>query len=409
MGANQPSYPVVDGSVAAVALGEEDGWAAWKAAHGKVYNSDTEEAERHSIFTANVAIVEEENAKGLSYKLAANQFADLTRDEYKSLLGYKPSSVWSGVAKVGTHVHDGSELAASVDWTTKGAVTPVKNQGQCGSCWAFSTTGSLEGAWEIATGSLVSLSEQQLVDCDKVDAGCNGGLMDNGFTFEEGANACTEASYPYKATGGTCKQSSCTTGIPQGGVTGYKDLSGEANLASAVQQQPVSVAIEADQSSFQLYSSGILSGNCGTQLDHGVLVVGYGTEGSQAYWKVKNSWGASWGEAGYVRIEKGSNKCGIANQPSYPVVDGSVASSLGAAVDCTKATCQSECECSLTSCADQINKCLADATCAAGQSCALACACGDTACSLSCATKAGSPLALPVATCINSKCASVMV
>merc|ERR1712083_64595 len=161
-------------------------------------------------------------------------------------------------------------------------------------------------------------------DCDKVDAGCQGGLMDNGFSFLEKNAACTEASYPYKAVGGSCKESSCTVGIPSGGVTGYKDVHGEDDLESAVNQQPVSVAIEADQSSFQLYSGGVMTGNCGTQLDHGVLAVGYGTDGSNQYWKVKNSWGASWGENGYIRMVKGSNQCGIGNQPSYPVVSSSV-------------------------------------------------------------------------------------
>merc|ERR1719506_2668746 len=136
---------------------------------------------------------------------------------------------------------DTSAVGGSVDWREKGAVTPVKNQGRCGSCWAFSTTGSTEGAWKIAGHSLPSLSEQQLVDCDKVDAGCNGGLMDNGFSFFEKNAACSESSYPYKASGGSCQESSCTVEIPKGGVTGYKDVSGgESGLASAVQQQPVS-------------------------------------------------------------------------------------------------------------------------------------------------------------------------
>jgi len=139
---------------------------------------------------------------------------------------------------------------------------------------------------------------------------------------------CTEDSYPYKAVDGNCDSSSCSVAIPRGGVTGYKDVTGgEDGLLSAVQVTPVSVAIEADQSAFQFYSSGILTGNCGTNLDHGVLVVGFGTDGGKDYWKVKNSWGQSWGDHGYIRIERGSNKCGIANQASYPLVDSSVAPS----------------------------------------------------------------------------------
>merc|ERR1712137_445076 len=140
------------------------------------------------------------------------------------------------------------------------------------------TTGSTEGAWKIAGNALASLSEQQLVDCDKVDSGCNGGLMDNGFKYLKSNGACSEASYAYKGTGGSCQASSCDVVIPAGGVTGYKDVSGESGLESAVAQQPVSVAIEADQSSFQLYNGGVMKGSCGTQLDHGVLAVGYGTD-----------------------------------------------------------------------------------------------------------------------------------
>jgi len=183
----------------------------------------------------------------------------------------------------------------------------------------------LEGQWEIATGSLQSISEQQLVDCSKNggNAGCNGGLMDNSFEWYESKAAATEQSYPYTARDGSCK-SSFTTAVPQGGVTGYKDISNEANLLDAVTNVgPISVAIEADQNSFQGYSGGVLTGNCGTQLDHGVLTVGFGTESGTNYWKVKNSWGSSWGMSGYVLIERGDNKCGIADgPPSYPVVNG---------------------------------------------------------------------------------------
>merc|ERR1712151_1241499 len=136
--------------------------------------------------------------------------------------------------------------------------------------------------------------------------------MDNGFKFFEKNDACSESSYPYKGTGGSCKASSCDVAIPKGGVTGYKDVSGgEDGLASAVEQQPVSDAIEADQMSFQLYNGGVMTGTCGTQLDHGVLVVGYGTDSGKQYWKVKNSWGASWGENGYIRMVRGQNQCGI--------------------------------------------------------------------------------------------------
>merc|ERR1712226_786259 len=219
--------------------------------------------QRFGIFKVNLDFIHEMNAKGNSFELGVTQFADLTADEFASThFGIKqPEQPWGSLPSLGQHEYGGEALADAVDWTTNGAVTPVKNQGQCGSCWSFSTTGALEGAYEIASGNLVSLSEQQFVDCDKVDSGCSGGLMDNGFTFAKSNALCTEASYPYKA--------------------------------------------KADKSVFQRYKSGVLQSTCGSQLDHGVLLVGYGTEDGKDYWKVKNSWGSSWGDAGYVKLLRG--------------------------------------------------------------------------------------------------------
>merc|ERR1711975_17313 len=201
-----------------------------------------------------------------------------------------------------------------------GAVTPVKNQQQCGSCWAFSSTGSLEGAMFVATGKLISLSEEDLVQCNSItDHGCQGGLMDNAFNWVQQNGICSEAAYPYTSGGGTT--GSCKKGCsPVVSITGHTDVPSrdESALQAAVSKQPVSVAIEADKSAFQLYSGGILDNSaCGTNLDHGVLVVGYGTDGKD-YWKVKNSWGATWGEQGYIRMVRDKNQCGIAQQPSYP-------------------------------------------------------------------------------------------
>jgi len=290
-------------------------WEEYKVEYNKVYNGD-EDASRKAIFEENKKVWGPHESGAI---LGATVFSDLTLEEFQAanIRGLKTSSEL-GLPKVGTHEFKGEALAESIDWTTKGAVTPVKNQGQCGSCWSFSTTGGLEGAYQVSSGNLVSMSEQQFVDCDRSDSGCNGGLMDQAFSFAQSNAIATEESYPYRGVDGSCR-SSFTTALAQGAVTGYSDVGRDSSsLISALNQQPVSVAIEADQSVFQQYRGGVIQSGCGSQLDHGVLAVGY--DGNTI--KVKNSWGASWGVNGYVQMD--ASQCGITQSASYPHVSASV-------------------------------------------------------------------------------------
>ena len=299
-------------------------WEQFRIDHGRAYKSAKEACSRYRIFATNWKTIRKHNSNSSksskSYHMTINQFADLTTEEYRTFLGHK------GHAYIEPTVLDFSDVPTDVDWRTRGAVTPVKNQQQCGSCWAFSTTGAIEGMHAIHTGKLVSLSEQELVDCASSEGnqGCSGGLMDDGFQFViDNSGICSESSYPYRATDQSCNKT-CKEVVT---IKGYRDVmsNNETDLKVAVAKQPVSVAIEADQSGFQFYSEGVFDGTCGDHLDHGVLVVGYGYDAKlkKDYWWVKNSWGDSWGDKGYIRLVRSnstnsSGQCGIAKQPSYP-------------------------------------------------------------------------------------------
>lgn len=306
-------------------------WETFKAEHSRTYD-DEEDTHRKEIFATNMKKIEMHNylhSKGLkSYRLGITPFADMDTTEYAKLMNGFRGLAFNAPRNGSTYLSPNVkfELPDTVDWRTKGYVTPVKNQGQCGSCWAFSTTGSLEGQHFRKTGKLVSLSEQNLVDCSTKygNHGCEGGLMDQAFKYvKENGGIDTETSYPYEGVEERCHYKQSSSGATD---TGYVDVprGDESKLQEAVATVgPVSVAIDAGHSSFQLYKSGVYNEpECSrTQLDHGVLVVGYGTEDGKDYWLVKNSWGKRWGEEGYIKMSRNKDdQCGIASMASYPLV-----------------------------------------------------------------------------------------
>lgn len=305
------------------------------AKHGKVYATLEERSHRLETFARNLLFIQLHNSQNFTYSLASNAFADLTFDEFRNrhFTGYRSRRTGlQGVNQENISNRellnvDPDSLPETFDWRDKGCVSDVKDQRKCGACWAFSAAGAVEGAHCAKYGELRNLSEQQMVDCSgpEGNAGCNGGEMDDAFQYIiDRGGLCTEEAYPYTATEGPCRDEKCK---PVVSVTKFVDVprkSEKALKAAVALKAPVSVAIQANQTPFQFYHSGVFDGSCGKNLNHGVLVVGYGTESGKDYWLVKNSWGTKWGENGFMKLLRDdgsdSGECGILMEPSYAVI-----------------------------------------------------------------------------------------
>lgn len=295
-------------------------WAEFKETYGKSYASQDIESYRMNIFLQN--LIKIENHKGYSYELGVNGFSDLTTEEFVSqYLGFASNK--ARTYKNSTIEQNGYKLS-NINWTAAGDVQPVQNQGQCGSCWAFSAVGAIESSYAVNKGIKVKLSEEQLVECSGKygNGGCQGGLMDNAFEYAEEHPLCTEDAYPYTSRFGlvgVCKflkTKKCTTykvtnytDVPEGNCTG---------LYNALTQQPVAVAVDA--SNWQSYKSGVFNAtSCQAELNHGVLLTGFVATAANPYWTIKNSWGPNWGQNGYINLQNG-NTCGVCDAASWPNV-----------------------------------------------------------------------------------------
>uniref|UniRef100_A0A8C0LGP7 Procathepsin L n=2 Tax=Canis lupus dingo TaxID=286419 RepID=A0A8C0LGP7_CANLU len=305
-------------------------WSQWKEAHGKLYDKD-EEGWRRTVWERNMEMIEQHNQEYSqgehSFTLAMNAFGDMTNEEFKQVLNdFKIQKHKKGKLFPAPLF---AEVPSSVDWREQGYVTPVKDQGQCLGCWAFSATGALEGQMFRKTGKLVSLSEQNLVDCSwsQGNRGCNGGLMEYAFQYvKDNGGLDSEESYPYLARNEPCKYRPEKSAA---NVTAFWPILNEEDglMTTVATVGPVSAAVDSSPQSFQFYKKGIYyDPKCSNKLlNHGVLVVGYGFEGAESdnkkYWIVKNSWGTNWGMQGYMLLAKDrDNHCGIATRASYPVV-----------------------------------------------------------------------------------------
>lgn len=282
---------------------------SWEEYLSKFPHLEINALSRHH-FEENIKYIIEHNSMGHSYTLGVTPFLHLSETEWRSRfhnisLDFAASEIYMPPSL--------RSSPSSWSWVSQGVTTPVKDQGQCGSCWAFSTTESIETTWAIKTGQLKVTAPQQLVDCSKLNQGCNGGLQSRAYKYLESTAQCLEKDYPYTAKDGTCH--SCTGAV--GKVSSYVTVKDEAAMASAILVTSLAVAIQADQKEFQMYTSGVLDFKCGTDLNHAVNVEGYGTENGKDYWLVRNSWGEDWGDKGYIKMARGKNLCGISDSVVY--------------------------------------------------------------------------------------------
>ena len=288
-------------------------------AFGKRYVDGTEFAQRYANFRKSLETIRAHNTQYyVSYTMGLNQFSDWTETEIDNFLtlGASKEEEKRNYASLNT-----ASIPDSVDWRSTGKVNPIKDQGSCGSCWAFSAIGAFESAYALEYGTLPDLAEQLLVDCNRGtwifgNQGCNGGLMNYAFDWLKTNKAALQGDYPYTAKDGTCNKSYKQYNAK---VASYVDVKeNDDDLKAAIAQQPVAVAIQANQDCFMKYQSGIIDNCVDTRLDHGIVAVGYGKENSKEYYIVRNSWGQRWGDSGYAKIAIDKTSCGIRQKASYP-------------------------------------------------------------------------------------------
>jgi len=306
------------------ALDYEANFAQFIQKYNKNYHGK-ELFKRFTIFKSNLDEITRlnENAarSGLNTKYGINKFADLSKDEFKGkYMGYVPRS--NNQVKVVEPITLNAPIPASFDWRTKGAVTPVKDQQQCGSCWAFSATEGVESAWFLAKGQLIQLSPQQIVSCDNNDDGCDGGDLPTAFQYVQQSGLETNADYPYTSGGGnsgTCQYNSQDVVVH---ISGFKYATTTGNetqmQAASAANGPLSICVDAE--TWQYYQGGVVTTGCGDSLDHCVQIVGWGTTGNTPYWIIRNSWGSDWGLSGYIWVERNKDECGVSDEATYVTI-----------------------------------------------------------------------------------------